>query len=140
MRTPSDQQIEDRLAALAPVRPGEPPAAFIGAVRARRRRVVARRSAVAAGSFLLGAALVLALPRLSPSPPPAPARIAADRGAALPPLPPESSMLALRQVWDAQAGESAPPADWLAAIPAGYAPEEPEPALRLGDRVLREGL
>lgn len=143
MRTPSDQRIEDRLAGLDSGQPGEAPAAFLSAVRARRSRIVAARSAVVVGCLFLGAAVLLSLPRPTPVAAPAiPAQPIASDDAPSEPVLPASSMLSLRLVWSEQAGSDPASGDWLAAIPAAYAPRPAEAPLRLcdADRLLPSGL
>jgi hypothetical protein len=139
MPTPSDQRIEEQLASLSAAGPGAPPEGFLGAVRARRRRVLARR-AVSAGACAIALVIAVAiLPRpalesdrpLSPRGP-----TAADD--ALPPsvLPEPNSMLALRRAWSSDEGSGA----WLASFRVESA--DTERPLRLGDshRLTSEGL
>ncbi len=138
MPTPTDQRIEEQVAMLAARAAGDAPAAFIGAVRSKRRAVRARRVAVAGACAAALVALVASLPRAVPEPrAPEDQLVAGAPGA--PPALAEGSMLTLRRAWSADAGSGA----WLASLPTDSGDTEGEwQEVRVGDarRLLPLGL
>lgn len=114
---------------------GEAPVGFVGAVRARRRRVLAGRAGVVGVMAIVLAAVVVALPRQTPDAPrPDGVRPLVEVAVPGPPAALPGSMLALRRAWSEDGGSGA----WLTAFQteAEAPPDEP---LRITDseRVLR---